>query len=428
MSKSLRLRSFLAPAVLLSACATSSVDANRRLWQGFLDESEPGTRSVAAFDEAGLPRRAAEAKDREPLGLSILANEVLGREIPERTEVVTNACLCGLAERTPSRARRSAEPKDVSALQETCRAYVFSNFAPTARSDEGLEVETKRGDFVPRRLRETDFLKEYVNALVSREGATDPESSSISRSDVMEFGEEAYRLSADHEEAGKTTVGRLLRMYLAAYIRGDFVDRLGRRFAKPSILNPIGGDKPIVQIGNDVIANFAAITLEAITDAAFGTPILVESDGSYFTTDKPTLAVLFGAVERVQTDPSVPGITELEREMILYVSNLAGTKSRLLSSLVFGFLSEAEIELVVGAHFAFGDNDTLKILLDTLFEVGARNLTEHFAYKGLSHFEYTIDSGGHVMPAEGDDKSFGRVIAFLLQEQELLRRLLPKDG
>jgi hypothetical protein len=208
-------------------------------------------------------------------------------------------------------------------------------------------------------------------------------------------------------------------------LQGKFVDRSGRLYAKPEIVNTIGGDAPTIEIGTDVAAAFTGVAMEALTDAAFGTPVLKKGD-QYFTESNriPTFAALFGVVEAIQEDGTRRGVTELELSLIRYVSDLAGTKSRILSDLVFGLLREGEVQLVVGAHFSFGDHDTLRVLLDTLFDVASRKITSHLAYKGLSEFTYE-EVNGRIHASGASDTPLGRVIALLLQEQALLAELLP---
>jgi hypothetical protein len=433
----MKLSAGVAMAIALAGCVTSSVDANRKLWQGSIEERAAHARVPLSADATDAPEVEARLEAR---GVAILAQEVLGRPVvPAKTETTSNRCLFSYGEKRTQRAAKEArevrsarsmngaEASTRERIAQAARAeaqarageHVFGNFygGQSDGSDDGL---------VPTSLRETQFVKKVTSALVEASGAGEVQHPvSLSRREIVDFGRQAFRLSSDQEEAGRSTVGRLLRMYLSAYLQGKFVDRSGRLYAKPEIVNTIGGDAPTIEIGTDVAAAFTGVAMEALTDAAFGTPVLKKGD-QYFTESNriPTFAALFGVVEAIQEDGTRRGVTELELSLIRYVSDLAGTKSRILSDLVFGLLREGEVQLVVGAHFSFGDHDTLRVLLDTLFDVASRKITSHLAYKGLSEFTYE-EANGRIHASGASDTPLGRVIALLLQEQALLAELLP---
>jgi hypothetical protein len=396
----------------LIGCFSPTVDANRELWQGFR-ETCPDAAPKALGGEVRV----------ENLGVSILARDVLGQAFPEDVQRVLTERAARDAQPPQEESVPRSEEVDTRASQALCRQHVFGQGAGA----KGWTA-SEEGRVVPEDVADTALLQEYVKAL-SRDSAGDDNATEIEldRGDVFEFAKAAYRLSSDPIESEKTSGGRLVRLYLSAYVEGKYVDRRGRPYAKPTILHPATADKGAsINVSGNEIADIAAIALEGLLDAAFRTPVLYEEEGGkkvYLTEEHriPTFAALLG-IEEALVEPGEEGIAELEQELISFASGLAGTKSKALAGLVISSLKEWNIELVFGADFAVGDSQALRLLVEAIFEVASRQITEELSYQALRCFEYELD-GHKVVPL--DTGALARTIGLLLQEQELLKKLVP---
>lgn len=211
------------------------------------------------------------------------------------------------------------------------------------------------------------------------------------RNFVEVFGEEPLSLATYTENVVKGTqdtpsLGWLFKKYFEYYLDDKFVDRNGKKWVLPKIKS---------KIPNDVIVVPLAIFLEAFFDLELNMPIIVEGDGAnrvYYPAgnkEKPTADTIeyngkkLIPILKIVDDDSNCGITKREAKAIGFVSNLAASKSATLAGLVLETFGDIEVAFVVGGNFSIGDNETLAVLVKTLFEVSSRRLTERAAYEVL---------------------------------------------
>lgn len=234
----------------------------------------------------------------------------------------------------------------------------------------------------------------------------------VSAWDLKEFGNEYAKTILDPrtyirdkgnvEQEGSSkerTLQNVFREYYNAYIEGNFVDRFGTKFSKPEIKK---------SISNDMISASLLVFLEAVADTKLNTPI-VKSGNTYYPsggTAKPTaLAVTLDGKTIVpeiaaSENPTACGITEKEAKAIMFLSNLSGDKSALVSKLVVEAFGGAEVSFVIGGHFSVGDNKTLSTIVSTFLESIFRRGTERITYEFFFDFTYGSPPAGGVAPGE----------------------------
>lgn len=189
------------------------------------------------------------------------------------------------------------------------------------------------------------------------------------------------------------TLQNVFKEYYNSYIEGNFVDRFGTKFSKPEIKK---------SITNDIISASLLVFLEAVADTKLNTPI-IKSGNTYYPsggTVKPTALVVSldgkTIVPEISAinDPTACGITEKEAKAIMFLSNLSGDKSALVSKLVVEAFGGAELSFVIGGHFSVGDNKTLSTVVSTFLESMFRRGTERIAYEFFHDFSYGVSPGG----------------------------------
>ena len=407
-----------------SGCARSALDVNRSLWSGYLD-----TQAVCRDGS-------------EDPGIALMARDVLGEPLPVAGWVQEGGAFvlppdprCPDAEILAASRKGDESAKRAMAgyRRASLRRHVWGPYT-VVRKECGAPVEYP--PLVPARLARTRFMRKYALSLVANQENAETQVE-VTSSDVEGFARAALGIATNREEAEQTGVGRVLQLYLGAWLKGKFIDRTGTQHPAPSIIQEGGdGKPPAILIENDDLTAFASIALAAIADAVLQTPVLVKGTSEmpiYFTEKVPTFATLFRRLEFV-TECTIgapieqcgrPGITELEASIIRKVSTLAAARSKALSGLVVGLFKETKIEFVLGVHFAVGDADSLRLLVETMFSVASRRLTEHLVYKALAEFEYTRNlATGEIRPYGNDENPLGWVIALMLQEHGILEDLL----
>lgn len=134
----------------------------------------------------------------------------------------------------------------------------------------------------------------------------------------------------------------------------------------------------------NLLTAVVAIVIEALFDCLLDTPVYV-IDGAYQTIKgrEPSVCKYLQVGKEDIVNPGVPGIDRKELKLIRSLSGLAGDRSKILSGAVYRLFGGAEISFVIGGNFSFGDNETLAKILDTLFEVAAKRISEEIAYQGF---------------------------------------------
>lgn len=287
------------------------------------------------------------------------------------------------------------------------------------------------------------LTRRVAEAVADIEAGRKPRDDSIGIGEVISFVKVLSKSSQDFVDEvadgssgveltrnGQPTFDGILLVYLKEYASGKFVDRRGVKLDPPEFE---GG------IGNKTIGGLATVFFEALFDSAMqdlpvfkdpkdtesfsplyeakkradgqqeqlpdGTPLWQiqgysrEVSVNYATEDglAPTWLKIKGAGDPVALVPDgTAGITKRELKVIRFGSNLAGKKVKAVTGVLFEFLSNINIQFVLGADFAIGDNETLAELVKTLSEVSSRRTAEYLLYRGLSdsHHDTARESTG----------------------------------
>ena len=420
-------------AVMCAGCARSApLEVNRSIWAQPDVEYCAGRSKLRQLGEVGLQR---------------LAHEALGAPLASGLE---HRRLCKGCE---SGGFAESDAESVVA-HRVVRDYIWGPSDVPGEAAPTPQLAPRAERLLPARLASNAVVRQYVSGITtSATGADNAKEIRLEPQELLQFGRAALEVSTDYQESEKTSVGRLMRLYLGAWVKGEFVDRSGRELPKPSVLGKasslLGIEIPKVLIENEEILGFATVALEALIDAAAPIPVLYRLDASggreYLNHGgkEPTFAKLFAFVQEVRPaeltidlNKKCPtnelyqvyerGIAPEEASLITFVSELAGARSKSLSGFVVGLFKETKVEFILGAHFSFGDSDTFRLLVERLFEVGSRRITELLAYRTLQDFDFLICSASkRVRTVEGVGfKGLELSIALLIQEQGLLQKLL----
>lgn len=199
------------------------------------------------------------------------------------------------------------------------------------------------------------------------------------------------------------TMNDLIRRYLMAYYKGEFVDRDGAKLGKPEIG---------MKITNETITGLFRVVLSAVFDVVVLSaddikyPIVfnVQPDGSrkWVTKDnaKPTLAVVLeeklgsaatwpGKMETAKAGNS-PGMNETKLKVLGYVSGVAGDIADGLAGSLLRTLGGADVGFLVLGKISIGDNETLMRIADVFIEWLARRATELAIATELYNSTYSL--------------------------------------
>lgn len=254
-------------------------------------------------------------------------------------------------------------------------------------------------------LAESDLIRKLVGANISamanvlseNESArsTFPPSSSatFSKSDFESFVRNGLQdIGLNAWEPSKAGAGRavnpgdkLLKIYLAAYFQGKYVDHLGTQLDAPSIAKG--------HVDNVTLSGLLTVVLDAVYDAMYQLPCYTNDKGEFINAGKkkPTAVVVNPGLEKKVSDAT---ITEDEIGMMEYLAGVAGEQSKALAGMVFRTFQDVHLTVVVGASLSIGDNDTLAKLVDTFFDVSSRRATlalAHTYFKSHDRSNYSVN-------------------------------------
>ena len=448
---------------LVAGCVRSVLPADQSVWRAYGEEAAARASAQAKADDEPDP---SPYFDR---GLDLLARDTLGTSLPCRAEPAGAAgrwspeWTGGDGDQLDPEIGKRALAGDPEALalvdahkQCRLRVYVWGP-EPCLQGESSPEADAAAipavERLVPTSIAGTPLVCACAAALRSGRHETGG-TIRIDGTMVERFGRDAMAAATDQRRANASSFGRMLSLYLGAWTQGKFVDRTGTALPAPSVVqkgkggsidNPIGW-VPSIVIDNEDLVGFTAVAMAALMDTFWPTPVIMKrkTDGRGLepvTGSEPTFHELFGIgitlheCEQKDGDPiqdcSKPGtITAIEYELIRKTALIAGGRSSSLTKLVMGLLKEAKIEFVLGAHFAIGDADSVRLMVGKALEVVARRATEQLVLDGMLAFGYRRDTiSGRIWP--GPEKHVAtdleKLVARLLEEQGLLDDLLPKD-
>lgn len=199
--------------------------------------------------------------------------------------------------------------------------------------------------------------------------------------------------------ASKTEFLIHLVAYYSAYYNGNFVDRFGNKFNKPTFSGSI----------NDTdISDAVAVFVELLADEVTQTPVWTDNNHYYpaGSTDEPT-ALSSGLVTptALVSTSSECGINLLKAQAIYYIGNAASTKASSLGGLVTGGFGGFEVGLGFLGKFSVGDNQTLQEIIKTILAHTAARAAEQASYTVLSRVSYDQNT------------SLYQIIAFFLNQK-----------
>jgi hypothetical protein len=177
--------------------------------------------------------------------------------------------------------------------------------------------------------------------------------------------------------------------YFSAYYKGDYVDHLGVKLAKPALSRTIN---------NTEISGAVQVLWELVLDYKLRTPVWKDSKNLYYPggrSDEPTIAAA-GLVTPLsmldETDSEHCGITPLKADAIEYLSNLASDKSSSLGGLVGGSFGGLHFGFGVLGKVSIGDNQTLQALVKMALAKAGERAAEEASYRALYWIGYKSGS------------------------------------
>ena len=370
-----------------TGCVSSEIDASRSFWN-----------NVAKSNHAQILKFDLSTSDPQMLGYNLVASQISNKPLPH--------------------ARIAAFVSPVS--HATLRQYILQQAA--LRLKQATPENFQNNGPLTKELAAQKLIRTYMCVSRNSTGGAN-ESVQLSTEDLITFGREVLREATATDDSGKHAFGTILRLYVGAYLQGKFIDRRGIKYDAPKNLD--------TGANGDELGALVSVAMEAFNDLLFEEPCM-KSGAKYIneTGDEPTCVTLkIQDVADVSTQPDKPGVTELEANLLSFVSTTAGKESKIVSQLIVKFFKNVHVSFIIGGQFAIGDISALEKMITNFCEVGSRRLTEFYAYRGLYAFCYKI--GPNASPLGGDeiipvvDDPANHAVALLLQEQDWLKKLLP---
>lgn len=156
-------------------------------------------------------------------------------------------------------------------------------------------------------------------------------------------------------------------LYLYFTDKTGFVDRQGTKYSAPAFSG---------SIANPEITAVVGIVLEAVYDNLLDTPVWTDAKTNAVTTSgaMPTAFTLGYATNEVLAS-GTNHISQDKLKVMNYLSQLAGTQSKTVAGMVIRLFGKFNLDLVLGAGFSFGDNQTLAQVIDEIFQSSAQRLS-----------------------------------------------------
>lgn len=294
-----------------------------------------------------------------------------------------------LGEASDSRAVADASPSATEALFPDLRSVVLG---PTS----GAMLRDAPPPVLPEFVREDDAVQKITVALDQALNRRNESRLELSASDIRGLVQCASRSLSAQPASTRQDRGfvRRVRTYLFAYYTSDkgYVRRDGTVLKATKVGRAVTNEQivPVVSIFVDAVLD-EVLKVRLDSDVKRPYPVLKSVDGqSYAVKERPTVSryqaeKLNESIDMNMVPAGDSGVTEDEFKGIRFVSGQAAENSEMLSGMAVRALGDIELSFVVGAHFSFGDNDTLARVVDTVVKSTVRGSVEAAATVATWH-------------------------------------------